>query len=722
MRFTAKLSLTTLMVVCSSCTWAASSGSSPYIGYAFPAGGRQGSTVRVDIGGQRLRGVTGAIFVGGGVTSSFVEYESGSGPLNNLQQDELRRRIGEIQAKRSGKKPEEKKPDGTVKKPVELPDLPELRDLDQKTPKELNKIREKFLDRSKRPKPPVEETVTLDMTIDPNAAPGDREIRLISRDGLSNPIIFQVSKFHEIVQNYDREDGDTSATSAECPAILNGHIMPGAVDKFALDLRKGQRLSIVADARHLMPYLADAVPGWFQALMTLRDRDGREVASSDHCAFDPDPVISYEVTSDGNYTLEIRDSLYRGREDFVYRIALGEDAQGNSIWLGRRDGVLPSYRTSADPFAPSSQSYLQFVRNPLPECEAKTSGEDPQGITLPHMIRGCISKAGVVDTFRISGHVGERIVAEVYARRLGSPLDSLLTVVNSKGKVIAMNDDTPDPDEGLLTHHADSYLSAKLPATGDYFIKIRDIGRHGGDRFKYYLRISHPQPNFALQSDPSSLNIPAGHDFPFTVHAVRKDGWDGPIEVTLKNAPAGYELSGNQIPSGRNCVRMTLFVPRGKDRQPLAIHLEGRAVIEGKAVVRSVIPTENMMQAFAYQHLVPSRELLIMPKPGGSGQRLEVVSKQRIRIPAGGQSKLQLRVKPMPQSSVQLELVDPPAGISLSSVSTKGDIVTAVIKADPKQVPYADNLIVDGFAFAKPKGQRYALGTFPAVPFEIVKK
>ena len=33
----------------------------PYIGYVYPAGGQQGTTVKVKLGGQRLDGVNGSI-------------------------------------------------------------------------------------------------------------------------------------------------------------------------------------------------------------------------------------------------------------------------------------------------------------------------------------------------------------------------------------------------------------------------------------------------------------------------------------------------------------------------------------------------------------------------------------------------------------------------------------------------------------------------------------
>ena len=40
--------------------------------------------------------------------------------------------------------------------------------------------------------------------------------------------------------------------------------------------------------------------------------------------FRPDPVVHFEVPQDGDYIVEIHDSIFRGREDFVYRLTIGE--------------------------------------------------------------------------------------------------------------------------------------------------------------------------------------------------------------------------------------------------------------------------------------------------------------------------------------------------------------------------------------------------------------
>jgi hypothetical protein len=73
----------------------------------------------------------------------------------------------------------------------------------------------------------------------------------------------------------------------------------------------------------ILPYIADAVPGWLQAALTLYDAEGKELAYADGFRHQQDSVLIYKVPADSEYVVEIRDSLYRGREDLVYRLSLG---------------------------------------------------------------------------------------------------------------------------------------------------------------------------------------------------------------------------------------------------------------------------------------------------------------------------------------------------------------------------------------------------------------
>ena len=54
--------------------WAQSGRGGPHVGYVYPAGGQQGTTFQVRLGGQRLDFVDGATVSGSGVSAKVVDY------------------------------------------------------------------------------------------------------------------------------------------------------------------------------------------------------------------------------------------------------------------------------------------------------------------------------------------------------------------------------------------------------------------------------------------------------------------------------------------------------------------------------------------------------------------------------------------------------------------------------------------------------------------------
>ena len=73
----------------------------PYIGFVYPAGGQQGTTVQVRLGGQRLDGVSGALVTGTGVSAKLVQYYR---KLNNQEVSLLREQLRELGAGRRGRR------------------------------------------------------------------------------------------------------------------------------------------------------------------------------------------------------------------------------------------------------------------------------------------------------------------------------------------------------------------------------------------------------------------------------------------------------------------------------------------------------------------------------------------------------------------------------------------------------------------------------------------
>jgi hypothetical protein len=311
----------------------------------------------------------------------------------------------------------------------------------------------------------------------------------------------------------------------------------------------------------------------------------------------------------------------------------------------------------------------------------------------------------------------------------------VLKLTDAAGKTLAFNDDFDDKASGLETHHADSYLTATLPADGHYFLSIGDAQGQGGPDYSYRLRISHPRPDFQLRVSPSSLNVRAALSVPVTVSAVRKDGFTNAIDLRLRDPPAGFSLSGARIAANQDKAQFTLKAPLWPEPEPLNLVLEGSANIGGRTVVHTAVPAEDMMQAFAYWHLVPAQELAVNvapnPRPLATSM-LKILSATPVKIPAGGTARVRVATPTDAFADrFNLELDGSSEGLSLQSVSPVSGGVELILTCDEsKSKPGATgNLIVNVLPKADPAGakavkrpnqRRNPVGALPAIPFEIV--
>ena len=740
----------------------------PRIGYLYPAGGRQGVDFEVTLGGQYLNGATGAYVSGEGVQVTVGKYVR---PLNPKEINQLREKIQEAR----------KRVQAEMKKAGRFSRRGNYRQTFAKLVKEmgvsaedmkaLDEFRKLRTDPKRQLNPQLAETVTLQVKLAPDAEPGRRELRLKTATGLSNPLCFHVGRLPEYLETEPNDETPDSRVEEPLPFVLNGQILPGDVDRFRFQAGKGERLVVAASARELIPYLADAVPGWFQATVTLYDEKGNEVAYADDYRFHPDPVLYYEIPEDGRYVLEIKDAIYRGREDFVYRITVGEMPFVTSVFpLGGRDGTrtvvevkgwnLPVDKLTLDAENKSPGIHpipvcqdervcnrVPFAVDTLPECLEKEPNNEPSGaqrVKTPVIVNGRIDRPGDWDVFRFEGRAGDQVVAEVHARRLGSPLDSVIELTDANGRQLAANDDHEDKGAGLTTHHADSRLSVTIPADGTYSLRLGDTQNQGGSAYAYRLRISPNRPDFELRVVPSSINARAGETVPITVYALRRDGFSDEITLELKEAPRGFTLGGGWIPAGQDKVRLTLTVPPFPSEKPLKLRLEGRALIEGSEIRRSAVPAEDMMQAFIYRHLVPAKDLVVaVTGRGWSGNAANFRGKgqfaaapkpfvnELVKLPAGGTARVQMPSRAGAiLDQIQLSLSDPPEGITVEKVPSGQGTVAVLLRADAAKVKpgLKGNLIVNVFVertFAGQSGKksntrRIPLGTLPAIPFEIV--
>ena len=763
------LFLTLAVLACS--TAPAQQGKDPRLGYVFPAGGRAGTTVEMVVGGQFLEGAKDVILTGKGVKATVIRYRK---PLPQKRFNEFKDYIQDEMKKRAEAKAAAAAspalmsamappmvPAASPTPPRHKLDTPEgVAEVLKETGATDDEISNflQMVEERKNPKRQqnmqLSESVTLNVEIDGAAAAGPRTLRLVTPTAISNPIVFCVGNHPERSEPAGKRR--ELASVIKLPAVLNGQMLPGQLDYYAFELQRGQRILIAVQARDLIPYLADAVPGWFQPAIILSDSSRQEVAATPVFRIGPDPVISFEAPENGWYCLEIRDALYRGREDFIYRMSVGEIPFVTGIFpLGGPLGSCASVdvkgwnlpREKGVP-APTSERGLHsvpgvsngfftgdvvFAVDDLPEVSEHEPNNGPSSalsVTLPVIINGRIDGPGDVDMFTFDCRAGENVVAEVVARRLNSPLDSYLKIFDSHGRQIAFNDEFEDKEAGLLTNQADSRLEFTAPATGQYFAQIGDTRKQGGEDFAYRLRIGPPRPDFVLRFVPAAINGRPGAVIPVTIYAVRRDGFNGKIDVVFKDPPEGFLLQGATIPSGTDKVRATLTLPKVPVDAPVKLFLEGRSSIDGNDVIRPVVPADDMLQAFIYHHLVPSTDLFAMVS-GPKNASIPVAVSGTALIPIGGIGQVVVSRSKRPPFTIEdakLELRDPPDGITLEGVTRTEEGAAISFRCDPKvKLGLRGNLIVEVFMEkivpakdGKKAGKnRWSAGLLPAIPFEI---
>jgi len=623
-----------------------------YIGYVYPAGGQQGTVFQVTVGGQKLDGVDSAFISGTGVKARLLEYNKKMNPQEIQLLNEQLRELKEY--------PQEKK--------------------DQAITNLMTRIEKLVRENVNQPAcASIANLAVFEVTIAPDAKPGQREIRIGTPLGLSNPLVFKVGQLPEIskppmatcplvtlgkeeesLRKRKREPGkqgdqemmmtsgmlmgsagaqsdlDDDELCVKPPCTVNGQIAQGAVDRYRFEAHTGQRLVITVQARELIPFIADAVPGWFQPVLVLCDSKGRELAYDDDYRFKPDPVLLYEIPADGDYHLAIYDAIYRGREDFVYRITISERPFVTSIFpMGTSVGaqttvelkgwnlaetfIIPELKEGTPGiyhFTIPGKNGLQSDRIPfalanLPEClekEPNSSAKTAQKVTLPIIINGHIDAPGKKDVFKFEGHTGEDIVAEVTARRLDSPLDSVLKLTDADGKILAFNDDREDAAAGINTHHADSYIRATLPTNGTYYLYLNDAQHKWGTEYGYRLRISAPQPDFALRVVPSSINVRSNSTTTISIYAIRQDGFTNAIKFAVKEPTNSFSVTGS-ITGTQTMAKVTLKTGLSETKEPVNLVIEGTAMNGTQTMTRVAVPAEDRMQAFLWRHLVPAEEL-----------------------------------------------------------------------------------------------------------------
>lgn len=540
------------------------------MGYLYPAGGQVGTTVEIEAGGLNINRATKVIFSHPGIKGELKPVDE------SANKKRRRRRLN-----------------------------------DQSSPQLADKIK-------------------IVITIDKSVPCGLYDLRLQGPRGVSNMLPFEVASypnFLEMKQNPRSKMNKTNVVGS-LPAVLCGYVTPGGIDKFQFNGKKGETIVAIVKARQFVPYIADAVPGWFQPVIKIVGANGREVAYSDDYHHYVDPVIIATLPKDGKYTLTIHDAIYRGREDFNYRIHLGVIPFVTGRYpaygvVGKRvkqeiEGVnLGATKTTAKV---KSEGYhqLSFTNNigtsntvpfyALPKGSKLIQfPKEGARLSMTTAISDSLTSDAKVKRYKISAFRGEPIIVELIGRRNGSLIDATLRLKNEAGKVVAYADDKEDQMQGLMTFHADPVLKYSPKRDEEMILEVEDLHRRHGKDFHYLLKRHEQLPSFNAFVSPANITISSGGTASFRVDVSGK--LKRPAHLVINGLPKGSTTSNLNLRGRKWDVSITL--PNGAEvkRSPIEVKLDYPT--QNGREQANVLPVDKMTQAFYYTHNIQASELTL---------------------------------------------------------------------------------------------------------------
>jgi hypothetical protein len=546
------------------------------------------------------------------------------------------------------------------------------------------------------------------VTIAADCPAGLYEARMMTRLGISSSRVFSVGTLEEVVR--DKPNASLEA-AMELPlnSICNASTSPRAVDYYFFAARKGQRLAVECVAKGIDSKL---IP-----VLAVGDARGRDLQVERQGG-----VLDFAVPEDGKYAIKVHDLTYNGGPTHFYRLALRE---------------LPADSPAAP--SPSTSTVNSFSWPPpgLPERPATAEVEPnndrshAQRITLPCDIAGSFFPAADVDAFEFDAKKGEEWWVEVASERFGLPTDPAMVVqhVSGSGEDEKLTDvaefaDIPSPVkvssngyayDGPPYNAGSSDILGKLTIQQDgvHRLQLTDLfgGTRNDRRNVYRLVIRKAAPDFALvawalhmelrNGDRNALSKPmalrGGATMALEVVALRRDGFDGEIELTMNDLPEGVTARGLKIPAGQSHGIMLVTAHQDAPRGYRSVKFTGTAQIGGAAVTHPVRlasmawPVRDAWQEIPSPRLladvpvsVSGFELAPLTIAPATGDVLEATTGEKLTVPLAQTRRSEFSGATMTLKTfgAGFERV-PPFGVSLSADASQAVLDLAALRTPP---------------------------------------
>ncbi len=437
---------------------------------------------------------------------------------------------------------------------------------------------------------------TFVVSIARDCPPGVYDARVMAGLGISSARAFSVGERPEVTH-------PTAATTPEqafsvgSDTIVNATLKDRSISHFSFEAEQDQRIVIDCAAK--------GIDSKANVVVALADATGSDLIVERRGG-----VIDFVVPATATYIVKVHDLTFKGGAEYFYRLAITRRGAEEAVER------LPST---------SHVASFSWPPTDLPdkaagvEAEPNNTLESSQPITLPCDLTGTFYPAADVDSFEFHAKKGQSWWIEIASERLGLNTDPSVVVqrITDAGEVVDVVElaDIPSPVKRSSNGYSydgppynagssDAMGEFVVPEDGRYRIRLTDLfgGTRSDPTARYRLVIREAAPDFALvgwalhmglrNGDRNALSKPislrGGGSIPIEIVAVRRDGFDGEIELEMdpNTLPDGVTATGLKIAKGATRGILLVSADPDADRALSLAQVVGKATIGDREIVR----------------------------------------------------------------------------------------------------------------------------------------
>lgn len=451
---------------------------------------------------------------------------------------------------------------------------------------------------------------------------GEHPFRLRTATQLTSVGTFWVTPYTIIKEEEDRHYGkndtpETAETLKDSPVTLYGLIARGDPDCFRITRKAGERISVEVDCVRLTD-LAYGM-GEFDLRLRIYSSKGKLLAENDDSPLHrQDPILSIPAPEDGEYIVEISQSVYTPRGRVYYLAHMGKFPRPQTAFpLGGQPGnklelTIPGQTNSTSVQLPTAGETFDWFpeasgeQAPSPitlriaDLPNRMETDDP--VQLPAALNGVITKTRETDTWKLQAKKGDRYRIQVYARGLGSPLDAKISLHPEGAEEPTFEADQVKPnDSPYYSMHTQIRRKALLDPIqlwepdqdGLHILEITDVRGMGSPDSTYRIEISKVRDAIHTYLSPRVIDrmqcprltaptVPQGGRWTMNFQLKKGLGnqYSGDIRLETTGLPEGVKMWSPTFPAGSPEIPVHFTASENTPPQSAIIQVRAVAVDE----------------------------------------------------------------------------------------------------------------------------------------------